>query len=157
MLLQEDNTKWSGFLCGRDSNTIFALGLKSSVNDRKVCTNGLIITCISHGIGMIPQINTKSICICVNSIYSRLLSILIIGFNNVICCSKNIHGAQDKAGYFVGLVFLEIIKKYNLARLHAVRKLRHQRNLLSVAVKTITRVHVGIILDRIGVICVRLV
>lgn len=36
VLLQEDNTKWSGFLCGRDSNTIFALGLKSSVNDHGV-------------------------------------------------------------------------------------------------------------------------
>lgn len=36
VLLQEDNTEWSGFLCGRDSNTVFTLGRKSSINDQGV-------------------------------------------------------------------------------------------------------------------------
>lgn len=32
ILLQEDHTEWSGFLCGRDSNTVFDLGRKSAKN-----------------------------------------------------------------------------------------------------------------------------
>lgn len=34
ILLQEDNTEWSGLLCGREANTVFTLGQKSSKDER---------------------------------------------------------------------------------------------------------------------------
>ena len=32
-LIQEDNTKWSGVLCGETANTVFSLGIKDSENN----------------------------------------------------------------------------------------------------------------------------
>lgn len=34
VLLQEDNTEWSGFLCGRDSRAVFTLGDIATKDDR---------------------------------------------------------------------------------------------------------------------------
>lgn len=38
ILIQEDNTEWSGLICGREGHTIFDLGIKSSKDERGVYT-----------------------------------------------------------------------------------------------------------------------
>lgn len=38
ILLQEDNTEWSGLICGREGYTVFTLGRKSSKDDRGMYT-----------------------------------------------------------------------------------------------------------------------
>lgn len=54
LLLQEDNMEWSGFLCGRDSHTIFAIGRLEDKDDRdmyKPIETGLYFSWYKHTTG----------------------------------------------------------------------------------------------------------